>query len=85
MSTHIRFGGTIDSVGHGGVYELVVDDGTDTPVKRHSRLPDFRGDVHTIVGGQAPLSWRSTGRVELSDGSTFYPSVFSLRWKLAEG
>lgn len=43
-------------------------------------LLDFRGEEHTLKGGEPPHKPSSTGRV-WTDHGEFYPSVFRLEWK----
>lgn len=42
-------------------------------------LTDFRGEVHTLTGGDAPHHANSTGKVYTNRGE-FYPSVIGCKW-----
>lgn len=50
---------------------LNIDEGTS--------ILDFRGDEHTLTGGEPPHKPGSTGRVWTDHGG-FYPGVFGLKW-----
>lgn len=47
----------------------------------------FRGEHATVVGWQEPRHAGSTGRVYVREGtyeSSYYPSVYNLKWKEQE-
>lgn len=58
---------------------ILVHEASGKPVEVGEQVKDFRGDVDTIEGGDAPHRPGSTGRV-YTNGGSFYPSVFDLRW-----
>ena len=49
-------------------------------VAKGTKAATFRGEVHTIIGGRAPLHSGSTGRVWTADGREYFPSVFDMQW-----
>lgn len=63
-------------------WKLVRKEGG-APVCKGDVILDFRGDSHTVTGGQAPLREGSTGKV-MTDKGFFYPSVINCEWVLAE-
>lgn len=57
----------------------LVHETTYAPAKVGQVEKDFRGDVHTIMGGTPPHTPSSSGHVE-TDRGRFYASVCSLKW-----
>ena len=66
--------------GYDGKSWLLIDEVTQHSVAKGDVVSSFRGERATIVGGSAPHTPNSTGRVEVDTGRTFYPSVFGLKW-----
>lgn len=51
------------------------------PVHMDEVVLDFRGEADTIKGGVPPLHSGSTGRVWVTGGGEYFPTVFDLVWK----
>ncbi len=60
---------------NGRLWMLVDSDGN--PVSRGDTITDFRGEVSVLNSAEMPRHSASTGKV-----NNFYPSVFSLEWKV---
>lgn len=53
------------------------------PVYANQKYPNFRGQMHSIIGGHPPEHNGSTGRVYTDNGSEFFPNVFDMKWSKA--
>lgn len=58
----------------------LIHEKTGKPVVFGESYMDFRGEFNIIVGGTPPHKPSSTGRVETSFGSTYFPCVFNMKW-----
>jgi len=67
--------------GYSGIEFKLVTQDTGEEVDLPLTRKDFRGEDFTITGATPPHKPSSTGRIYLSDGSSFYPSVCGLEWK----
>lgn len=59
---------------------ILVHRASGWPVVMHEICADFRGNAHLITGGEPPHKPSSTGRVYVTGGSEFYPSVYDMKW-----
>lgn len=61
----------------------LVHEDTGEPSCRNVVVLSFRGEPYVLVGGRAPQTVASTGKVLVRKGKSeceFYPSVFGLKW-----
>ena len=67
-----------------GTTLTLVDKKTHKPLVVGQKVKDFRGDNHTLLGGQAPHHSASTGRVHVESvegwANEYYPSVVDAKW-----
>lgn len=61
------------------IWTLVRQD-TNLPVELGDTVYSFRGKASILTGGRPPQHVGSTGRVWVSGGGEYYPSVFGLTW-----
>ena len=57
----------------------LVDEKTGKTVKLPYKTKDFRGDPVTVVGFTEPHKSASSGRIETSDGGSYFPGVAGLK------
>jgi hypothetical protein len=64
----------------------LVNETSGAPVRIGQTVTDFRGNKSILTGAEAPHKESSTGRVYAktnayaSTATSFYPSVFGLKW-----
>ena len=70
----------IKGIGYDGKRWLLIDAVTQISVKRGQVLADFRGDKQMVGHGTPPHKAGSTGRIYMTPGREFYPSVYGCKW-----
>jgi hypothetical protein len=62
----------------------LVNEKTHKPLVVGQKVKDFRGEVLTVVGGQAPHHSASTGRVHVESAkgwaTEYFPGVVGAKW-----
>lgn len=71
---------TISGIGGDGRRWVLIDKVTQVSVKVGEVRKDFRGKASRVTGGRPPKHGGSTGRIHVTNGGEFYPSVFGCAW-----
>lgn len=72
--------GALQARDYAGIWRTLTDTNTGKPVRKGDQHYNFRGELRTITGAQAPHKAGSTGRVYTDQGA-FFPSVLDLEWR----